>query len=159
YACVYQHNLAWSTPTTPLTPEVNPRALFERMFGAGTPQERAQNLRIRQQQKRSILDFIQSDMNKLNREVSGRDREKVDEYFTGVREIEERVQMAEKSRAGRAQPGIDAPDAGIPGSYKDYIQLMFDMMLLAFQTDTTRVATFMIAGDCHNRDFSEIGVI
>jgi hypothetical protein len=158
YACVYQHNLAWSTPTTPLTPEVSPRALFERMFGAGTPQERAQNLQIRQQQKRSILDFIRSDMDALNREVAGRDREKVDEYFTGVREIEQRIEMAEKSRAGRTQPGIDAPDPGIPGSYKDYIQVMFDMLLLAFQTDTTRVATFMIAGDGNNRDFSEIGV-
>lgn len=158
YACVYQHNLAWSTPTTPLTPEVNPRALFERMFGAGTPKERAKNLQIRQQQKRSILDFIQSDMRSLSREVSGRDREKIDEYFTGVREIEQRIQMAEKSRAGRAIPDVDAPDEGIPGSYKDYIQLMFDMLLLAFQSDTTRVATFMIAGDGNNRDFSEIGV-
>lgn len=158
YACVYQHNLAWSTPTTPLTPEASPRALFERMFGSGTPQERAKNLQMRQQQKRSILDFIQSDMKGLHREVSGRDREKVDEYFTGVREIEQRIQMAEQSRAGRAQPSVDAPEAGIPASYKEYIQVMFDMLLLAFQTDTTRVATFMIAGDGNNRDFSEIGV-
>ncbi len=158
YACVYQHNLAWSTPTTPLTPEVNPRALFERMFGAGTPKERAQNLSIRQQQQRSILDFIKSDMGRLTKEVSGRDRDKVDEYFTGVREIEQRIQAAEKSRAGRSSPQVDAPDAGIPASYKDYLRLMFDMLLLAFQSDTTRVATFMISGDGNNRDFSEIGV-
>ena len=158
YACVYQHNLAWSTPTTPLTPEVNPRALFERMFGAGTPRERAQNLSIRRQQQRSILDFIRSDMRRLTSEVSGRDRDKVDEYFTGVREIEQRIQAAEKSREGRSQPVIDAPDAGVPTSYKDYLRLMFDMLLLAFQSDTTRVATFMIAGDGNNREFSEIGV-
>src|SRR6185436_1891390 len=86
YACVYQHNLAWSTPTTPLTPEVNPRMLFERMFGAGTPQERAKNLLIRQQQKRSVLDFLQSDRRSLTAEVSGRDRQKLDEYFTSVRD-------------------------------------------------------------------------
>ncbi len=158
YACVYQHNLAWSTPTTPLTPEVNPRALFERMFGAGTPKERAQNLVVRQQQKRSVLDFIQSDLRSLTREVSGRDREKIDEYSTSVREIEERIQASEKARAGRSEPNIDAPDAGIPASYRDYIRLMFDMLLLAFQTDTTRVATFMIAGDGNNREFAEIGV-
>jgi len=158
YACVYQHNLAWSSPTTPLTPEVSPRALFERMFGAGTPQERAQNLAIRQQQTGSILDFIQSDLKSLTREVTGRDRDKIDEYFTGVREIEQRIQAAEKSRAGRLQPTVPAPEAGIPASYREYVRLMFDMLFLAFQTDTTRVATFMISGDGNNRDFAEIGI-
>ncbi len=158
YACVYQHNLAWSTPTTPLTPEVSPRAMFERMFGAGTLQERAKNLAIRQQQTRSILDFIQSDMRSLTREVTGRDRDKIDEYFTGVREIEQRIEAAEKSRAGRSQPTVEAPDAGVPSSYRDYVRLMFDMLFLAFQSDTTRVATFMISGDGNNRDFAEIGI-
>ncbi len=158
YACVYQHNLAWSSPTTPLTPEVSPRALFERMFGAGTPQERAKNLAIRQQQTGSILDFIQGDMRSLTREVTGRDRDKIDEYFTGVREIEQRIRAAEKSRAGRSQPTVPAPEAGIPASYREYVRLMFDMLFLAFQTDTTRVATFMISGDGNNRDFAEIGV-
>lgn len=158
YACVYQHNLAWGSPTTPLTPEVSPRALFERMFGAGTPQERAKNLAIRQQQTSSILDFIKSDIKSLTREVTGRDRDKIDEYFTGVREIEQRIQAAEKSRAGRSQPTVDSPEAGIPSSYREYVRLMFDMLFLAFQTDTTRVATFMISGDGNNRDFAEIGI-
>jgi hypothetical protein len=158
YACVYQHNLAWSSPTMPLTPEVNPRMLFERMFGAGTPKERAENLVIRQQQKRSVLDFIQNDVRRLAGEVSGRDRDKVDEYLTGVRDIELRIEAAEQSRASRAQPDVDAPDAGIPASYTDYVRLMFDMLHLAFQTDNTRVASFMIAGDGNNRDFAEIGV-
>jgi hypothetical protein len=158
YACVYQHNLAWSSPTMPLTPEVNPRQLFERMFGAGTPKERAENLAIRQAQKRSVLDFIQNDVRSLAGSVSGRDREKVDEYLTSVRDIELRIQAAEQARAGRPQPNVDAPDAGIPGSYTDYVRLMFDMLHLAFQTDNTRMATFMIAGDGNNRDFAEIGV-
>ena len=125
----------------PLTPEVNPRMLFERMFGAGTPKERAANLEIRQAQKRSILDFIQGDVRSLVREVSGRDREKVDEYLTSVRDIELRIQAAEQTRSKRPQPDTDAPDAGIPASYTDYVRLMFDMLHLAFQTDSTRVAT------------------
>ncbi|MBI5769296.1 MAG: DUF1552 domain-containing protein [Verrucomicrobia bacterium] len=158
YACVYQHNLAWSSATTPLTPEVNPRALFERMFGAGTPKERAENLLIRQQQKRSVLDFIQRDLRSLTGEVSGRDREKIDEYFSSVRDIELRIQAAEQARSKRPQPNVDAPDAGIPASYAEYIRLMFDLLHLAFETDNTRVATFMIAGDGNNRDFAEIGV-
>jgi len=158
YACVYQHNLAWSSPTQPLTPEVNPRMLFERLFGAGPPAERAKNLLIRQQQKRSILDFIQSDSRNLLREVSGRDRAKIDEYFSSVRDIEQRITAAEQARSGRPQPTVDAPEAGIPASYAEYIRLMFDMLHLAFQTDSTRVATFMIAGDGNNREFGEIGV-
>jgi hypothetical protein len=158
YACVYQHNLAWSSATTPLTPEVNPRMLFERMFGAGTPKQRAENLLVRQQQKRSVLDFIQRDLRSLTREASGRDREKIDEYFTSVRDIELRIQAAEQARSARPQPTVDAPEAGIPASYGEYVRLMFDLLHLAFETDNTRVATFMIAGDGNNRDFAEIGV-
>jgi Protein of unknown function (DUF1552) len=157
YACIYQHNLAWSSPTTPLTPEVNPRLLFERLFGAGSPKDRAQNLLVRQQQKSSILDFLQNDRQRLTAEASGRDRQKLDEYFTSVRDIEQRIQSAEKSRGSHPQPKADAPE-GIPASYTEYVRLMYDMLLLAFQTDSTRVATFMIAGDGNNRDFSEIGV-
>jgi Protein of unknown function (DUF1552) len=157
YACVYQHNLAWSSPTTPLTPEINPRLLFERLFGAGSPKDRAQNLLVRQQQKRSIMDFLQSDSRSLVREVSGRDRDKLDEYFTSVRDIEQRIQAAEQTRSKRSQPTADAPD-GIPASYTDYVRLMYDMLLLSFQTDSTRVATFMIAGDGSNREFAEIGI-
>jgi hypothetical protein len=158
YACVYQHNMAWSSPTTPLTPEVNPRLLFERLFGAGNPQDRARNLAIRQQQKRSILDFLQSERATVARDSSLRDREKLDEYFSGVRDIEQRIQAAEQSRSKRQQPEQEAPLAGIPKSYQEYVRLMYDMMLLAFQTDSTRVATFMIAGCGSNRPFSEIGI-
>jgi hypothetical protein len=158
YSCIYQHNLAWSSPTTPLTPEVNPRLLFERLFGVGSPEERAKNLAIRRKEKRSVLDFILKDARSLSNQVSGRDRQKLDEYFTSVRDIEERIQAAEQSRGDRPQPTVDAPDAGIPGSYESYIRLMFDVLHLAFQTDSTRIATFMIAGDGNNREFSEIGV-
>ena len=158
YACIYQHNLAWATPTQPLTPEINPRAMFERLFGAGTPDERARNLALRQQQKRSILDFLASERARVNKDTSSRDKQKLDEYFTGVRDIEQRIQAAEKGRSSRMQPTMDTPDAAIPKTYTEYMRLMFDMLVLAFQTDSTRVATFMMAGDGNNRDHSEIGI-
>jgi hypothetical protein len=157
YACVYQHNLSWSSPTTPLTPEVNPRLLFERLFGTGPRNERKQNLLLRQQQQRSILDFVQNDSRSLAKELSGRDSDKLDEYLTSVREIEQRIQRAEKSRTGAPSPDADTP-AGIPKSFSEYVRLMYDMLHLSFQTDSTRIATFMISGDGSNRDFKEIGI-
>jgi len=167
YACVYQHNLAWSGPTTPMTPEVDPRLLFERLFGAGTPQERAKNLTMRQAQKKSILDFLQSERAGVSKNASSRDRDKLEEYFSSVRDVEQRIQAAEKSRTNNITSSMDVPD-GIPKSDKDpsgkrpdynqYVRLMYDMLLLAFQTDSTRIATFMIGGDGHNRDHMEIGI-
>lgn len=157
YACVYQHNLSWSSPTTPLTPEVDPRQLFERLFGAGTPKDRARNLETRRAQKRSILDFLKSERADLARDTSRRDRLKIDEYFSSVRDIEQRIAHAEASRSVRPQPDRDAPE-GIPASYTEYMRLMYDMLQLAFETDSTRVVSFMIAGDGNNRDFSEIGI-
>lgn len=157
YACVYQHNLSWSSPTTPLTPEVDPRQLFERLFGAGTPNERSRNLKLRQEKKRSVLDFLKSERSGLTKDASRRDNDKLEEYFTGVRDIELRIGAAEASRSKRAQPQQDAPQ-GIPVSYTEYMRLMYDMLFLAFETDSTRVASFMIAGDGNNRDFTEIGI-
>jgi hypothetical protein len=157
YACVYQHNLSWSSATTPLTPEDNPRLLFERLFGAGPRESRAQNLIMRQQQQHSILDFVMGDSKALQQELSGRDQEKLDEYLTGVREIEQRITNAEQHRASMPQPNADAP-AGIPDSFTEYVRIMFDMLHLSFQTDCTRMATLMLSGDGNNRDFKEIGI-
>jgi hypothetical protein len=157
YACVYQHNLSWSSPTAPMTPEVNPRLLFERLFGAGPRADRAQSLVVRQKQQRSILDFVLDDSRDLQREISGRDRQKLDEYFESVRDIELRITRAEQSRGNRPQPDVDAP-AGIPASTTEYVRLMFDMLHLAFQTDNTRVATFMLAGDGSDRTFPELNI-
>lgn len=157
YSCVYQHNLSWSSPTAPMTPEVDPRLLFERLFGAGERSERQKNLLMRQQQQRSVLDFVLEDSRDLQREVSGRDRQKLDEYFTSVRDIELRIQRAELSRANRPQPDVDAP-GGIPTGVTEYVRLMYDMLHLAFQTDSTRVATFMLAGDGSDRTFPELGI-
>ncbi len=157
YSCIYQHNLSWSSPTVPLTPEVDPRLLFERLFGAGPRNERQKNLLIRQQQQRSILDFILEDSRALQAKISGRDRSKLDEYFTSVRDIEVRIAQAEKSRANRPQPEVETP-GGIPASTTEYMRLMFDMLHLAFQTDSTRVATFLMGSEGSDRTYPELSI-
>jgi hypothetical protein len=132
--------------------------VFERLFGAGTPQERAKNLAIRQQQKRSILDFLQSERATVARDSTQRDRDKLEEYFSSVRDIEQRIQAAEQTRSKQKQPDQEAPSAGIPKDFTEYTRLMYDMLFLAFQSDSTRVATYMITGDGNNRPFPEIGI-
>jgi hypothetical protein len=158
YSCIYEHNLAWSSPTTPVTPEVNPRLLFERLFGAGSPRERTHNLLLRQRQERSILDFVTDDTQSLQRQLSGNDTQKLDQFLTNVREIEQRIQRVEKTYAKHTAGEVPEPNAAIPASFTEYVRLNFDMLHLAFLTDNTRVATFMISGDGNNRDFNEIGI-
>jgi hypothetical protein len=156
YACAYQYNISWSSATTPMAPEYNPRLLFERLFGAGSPSERAENLKRRQQEQRSILDFVMGDARGMQRRLGARDKDKLDEYLTGVREIETRIQKAE--RFGQTKdPGIETP-SGVPSDHSQYIQVMFDMLILAFQTDSTRVATVLLDHDGSNRSFADIGV-
>jgi len=155
YSCVYEYNLAWRSPTQPLAPEPNPRLVFERLFGAGSPAERVANLRRRQQEQQSILDFVLDDAAAIERNLSGRDRQKLDQYLTSVREIETRIEQTERLPA--ANPAVDSP-AGIPSNFEQHIALMFDMLTLAFQTDSTRVATLLLAGEGSNRTFSEIGL-
>jgi hypothetical protein len=156
YSCAYQFNLSWRSPTTPVAPEPNPRLVFERLFGAGSPGERRQSLKRRQEQHRSILDFVLDDAGALERQLGGRDRQKLDQYMTSVREIEKRIAQAE--RFGETpDPRVDTP-GGVPATFQEHIQIMFDMMLLAFQTDSTRVATFLLANEGSNRAFPEIGI-
>ena len=156
YSCAYQYNLAWSSPSTPMTPEANPRQVFERLFGAGPPSDRAVSLKRVRQEQRSILDFVLEDAREMQRRLDSHDRAKLDQYLTGVREVEARIQKAE--RLGDASdPRIAAPP-GIPPAYGEHIQLMFEILTLAFQTDSTRVATLLLAHDGSNRSFAEIGV-
>lgn len=157
YSCAYQYNLSWQSPTTPVAPEPNPRLVFERLFGAGSPGQRRESLKLRQTQQRSILDFVREDARNLDDELGNRDRQKLDEYLTSVREIEKRIAEAERFNGKTPDPAVPTPD-GIPANFKDHIQLMFDMMLLAFQTDSTRVATFLLANEGSNRAFPEIGI-
>jgi hypothetical protein len=155
YSCAYQYNLSWSSPTTPVAPEPNPRLVFERLFGAGAPGERRQHLKQRRVQQRSILDFVLEDAQSLQKKLTARDHEKLDEYLTSVRDLEKRIEQAERFEA--PDPAIETPP-GIPGSFQDHIRIMFDMLLLAFQTDSTRVATFLLANEGSNRAFPEIGI-
>jgi len=156
YACAYQFNLSWSGPETPMTPEVNPRLLFERLFGAGEPGERAASLQRRQAEQRSVLDFVLADTHAMQRRLDPRDNEKLDQYLTGLRDIERRIERAERLGPPR-DPGTPAP-GGVPSEYGDHIQLMSDLLILAFQSDLTRVATFMLAHDGSNRSFANIGI-
>jgi hypothetical protein len=156
YSCAYDWNLSWKTPTLPMSPEPNPRLVFERLFGSGPAGERQRNYARRLEQQKSILDFVLDDAKDLQGQLASRDRLKLDEYLTSVREIESRIQQSEKKGEG-PDPGGDTP-AGIPATYREHIRLMCDMMALAFQTDSTRVATLILAHDGSNKAFPEIGI-
>ncbi len=155
YSCAYQYNISWSSPTAPVPAESNPRHAFERLFGAGKPGERAAHLQRRRQEERSVLDFVLEDARAMQRRLNPQDKTKLDQYLTGVREVEKRIEKSEKF--GDQDPAFETP-VGIPPDYAEHIQLMFDILLLAFQTDSTRVASFMIAHDGSNRSFDHIGI-
>jgi len=156
YSCAYQHNMSWRSPTTPNAPEANPRLVFERLFGAGPAGQRGQAYQQRLGEQRSILDFVMDDADSMNRKLDTHDRHKLDEYLTGVREIEKRIEASDRFGLP-ADPSMPTPP-GIPASFRDHVQIMFDMMLLAFQTDSTRVASLLLAGDGSNRAFPEIKI-
>ena len=156
YSCAYQFNLSWRSENQPMTPESSPRAVFERLFGAGGAEERTKSLGQRLASKKSVLDFIQNDAKALHRYLGRTDQHKLDEYLTGVREIEKQIEKAE-SLGIPVDPGVPAPE-GEPATYEEHLRMMFDMMVLAFKTDSTRVASFLMAHDGSNRSFSGIGV-
>ena len=159
YSCAYVNSISWRTPTVPNPPEVNPRAVFERLFGsdenAGDPAARARTARYQQ----SILDLVADDTRRLQGGLGLTDKRKLDEYFTAVREVERQVEMMERQIADNsvATPSMDKPD-GIPIEFKDHARLMFDLLAIALQTDTTRISTFMLAREGSNRSYREIGV-
>ncbi len=156
YACAYQYNLAWSSPTTPVSPEPNPRLAFERLFGSGDKADRARNFAVRQQTERSILDFVLEETGDVQRKLGVNDRRKFDEYLTVVRDMERRLKAAERFQP---LPEITAqPPSGIPANFADYMTLMYDLLALAFQTDSTRIATLLLAYDGSNRTFAELNI-
>jgi hypothetical protein len=156
YSCAYQYNLSWASPTTPMAPESNPRLVFERLFGSGAPAERQKNFQMRQATQKSLLDFVMEDARSLQTQLGGSDKEKLDEYLTGVREIEQRIQRAE-SFGSLPDPQADTP-AGIPSNYGDHMDIMYDLLAMAFETDSTRVSTLLLAGDGSNRAYPQIGI-
>jgi len=154
YSCAYSNSISWRTTATPMPPEVNPRAVFERLFGdaSETPEARAKRLRY----NKSILDFVSEDTRRLQGDLGKTDRRKLDEYLDAVREIERRIEMAEHDSKAFA-PNMEKP-AGVPVEFADHIKLMFDLMTLAFQADVTRVSSFMICREGSTRTYREIGV-
>jgi len=154
YACVYQNNLSWSSPTTPLPAEAHPRVVFERLFGeGGTPADRRTDLRRRA----SLLDWVRDDIARLQTRLGPEDRARVGNYLESVREIERRIQKAEAEGSEHPLPDLDRP-VGVPVAYADHARLMFDLQVLALQGDVTRVVTFQLARETSNRTYPEIGV-
>ena len=156
YSCAYSNSLSWRTENTPNPPEIRPRAVFERMFGApDDEQDPARRQRIGTY-RRSILDIAASEAQSLRTSLGPDDRRKVDEYLYAVRDIEKRIQSAEANNAVRVP--VDAPSASVPDDFAEHSRLMFDLMALAFQTDMTRVITVLLAIEQSPRNYPEIGI-
>jgi hypothetical protein len=154
YACVYQNCLSWSSPTTPLPSEAHPRVVFERLFGEG---DSADGRRAALRARASLLDSFSDDIARLKRRVGTTDRARVDQYLDTIREIERQIQRAEAGAATNPTPDLDRP-IGVPAAFADHAKLLFDLQVLAFQADVTRVVTFQLARELNNRTYPEIGV-
>lgn len=157
YSCAYSHNIAWRTESSPVAKEINPRSVFERLFG--DPKAPAQDLAKAQQFRfrRSVLDLVLQDASQLHKKLGSTDRRKMDEYLNAVREVEHRIHRAEHATTVAGIENVEIP-TGIPKDYQTHIRLMADMLVLAFQTDSTRVSTFVFAGEGSNRSYPFIGV-
>jgi hypothetical protein len=160
YSCAYSNNISWHDENTPMTREINPRLVFERLFANELPQQQGESYQRRKIYRKSILDFVMEDAKSLSAKVGGHDREKIDQYLTSVRDIEQRVERAEHMvNPGNTAvaKGYEVPE-GIPESYEEHARIMCDMLLLAFQADVTRIGTFMLANEGSNRSYRNIGV-
>ena len=155
YSCAYSSNISWKTESTPVAKEINPRLVFERLFAGGPGNESDQARARRDRYQKSVLDFVRDDADRLERQLGRTDRRKLDEYLTSVRELEQRITRVET--APPPKPDMKRPD-GIPKEFAEHVRLMFDLMALAFQTDVTRVATFVMANEGSNRSYPSIGV-
>ena len=157
YSCAYSSNVSWSSETTPVGKETNPRAVFERLFGNGQAREMDKSKLRREELRKSILDFVAEDARKLQSQLGKSDQRKLDEYLTGVREIERRIEHADKGPSISEDVSYPIPK-GIPGDYGEHIRLMCDMVVLAFQTDSTRISTLMFADAGSNRSYRHINI-
>ena len=154
YGCIYMNTLSWRTPTTPQPMEINPRKVFERMFGeGGTAAQRVARIR----EDRSILDAIAKEAAGLQLQLGPADRQTMAQYLENVREIERRIQRAEKSQ-GDAELELPTRPAGVPFEFEEHVRLMYDLMTLAYQANVTRVITFMVSREVSNRTYTQVGV-
>ena len=160
YSCAYSANLSWRSESTPNAKEVDPKLVFDRLFGGNDPKELAATRAKKELYNKSVLDFVMDDAKSLTKSLGQGDQRKLDEYLTAVREVEDRIAKVRKANANRtpvAKPNM-TPPTGVPGEFKDHAQLMCDLMVLAFQTDLTRVITLPFANDGSNRPYKTIGV-
>lgn len=154
FACVYQNSLSWASPTAPNPTEADPRMLFERLFGdGGTPAQRQADYR----KNRSILDWVLADMASLKKELGASDQTRMSEYLDTVREVERRIQQAEKSAADSPLTDLTRPTS-VPDDWDEHVKLMFDLQVLALRADLTRVITFQMAREASTRTYPQIGV-
>ena len=156
YSCAYTNSISWRAPQTPMPPETNPRVVFERLFGDQdftlSPEARARKAA----ERKSILDLVNNRAQRLAQDLGPADRRKVDEYLTGIRELEQRIALAEKDQR-QFTPDMERP-AGVPADFADYVKMMFDLQVLAFQADATRVSTMLFGREASVRTYGEIGV-
>lgn len=153
YSCAYSNNISWKDATTPMAKEINPRLVFERLFGS---EQDTKTLARRTRVRQSVLDLVSEQAADLKNRLGSADQQKVDQYFTSVREIEQRISRSEQT-AKVERPEFDTPE-GVPGDVVEHMRLMYDLMALAFQTDATRVITFMTANEGSNRSYKMVDV-
>lgn len=151
YSCIYQHNISWRDESTPMPAEYDPRVAFEKIFGSGDTKADAS----RRAKRKSVLDFISQDAKALHKKIGSEDRAKLDEYLTSIRQVERSIEQSENFQD--RYPADAKPD-GIPKGYKAHIRAMFDIMTLVFKTDSTRIASFMLASEGSNRSFKSLGI-
>jgi len=156
YSCAYTNTVSWRSPATPNPMEVNPRVLFERLFGDGASTDAASRMEGFREQ-RSILDFVTGSVNRLSAKLGPGDRGKLEEYLEAVRDVERRIQKAEEQNASMTMPAMEQP-ASAPEDFVSHARLMMDLMVIAYQADLTRVATFMLAREGSNRSYRDIGI-
>lgn len=157
YSCAYSSNISWSSESTPVGKETNPRFVFQRLFGDGTPASQDKNAQRREALKQSILDYISDDARQLQAKLGQEDKRKLEEYLNGVREVEQRIQRTDDEPKISVDVDYAIP-RGVPDDYGEHIRLLCDMMVLAFQTDRTRICSFMFADAGSNRSYRQINV-
>jgi len=157
YSCAYSSSISWRTESTPVAKEVDPRLVFDRLFGNGQSSEMDESRAQRDRFRKSILDYVMGDAQRLQSSLGVKDRQKMDDYLSSVREIEKRVQQATQVASEDAPAGTVRP-TGIPKDYPDHGRLMMDMLALAFQTDLTRISTFMLANEGSNHAYRNLGI-